>query len=787
MCWEAAIGLAGKALASRVQQMTLMLPRHSERHPQASRTSTRRIGIGGLAAALVVAASAALIPGGTVGRADALDGWTVVASANPSSTENALSGVSCLSLSDCWSVGYKGGTYPLHQTLVEQWNGSSWTAVASPDSSASQSNDLWGISCMSASDCWAVGNYSPTGAYNQTLIEQWNGTSWSLIASPNVSTTAENQLYGVTCVSASDCWAVGYDSVSGVDQTLVEQWSGTSWAIVSSPNTSASVDNLLRSVTCSSASDCLAAGGSGETLIEQWNGTSWGIVASPNVSGSTADTFNGVSCSSASNCWAVGDYTTSASIYGLTLTEQWNRASWSIVSSPNVTTATILKGVACIAASNCWAVGYDMTSNQGDPDETLSEQWDGTSWSIVPSSSNGATGEILQSVSCFSAAECWTVGAFESGQQTLAEVHVGATDTSQAPVSSSIFLGQSDSDVATVIADAYAPPLTGTVSFFVCGPCFSAGGCTPSTSNSVGTPVAVTPGGDGTATATSALFTPSATGTWCFAAEYSADPNYPASTDGDTDGCFTVTTAPPVDDTSPSVSFDTWVGVTDSTANGGTYRASPTKGATAPFKFSGTGITWVTREGPNQGIATVTVDGKNKGNVNLYATTAKSFSKGYSGLTSKSHTIVIRVTGTKAHASTKSNVAVDAFIVGLTTTQETAPAITYDSWTGASSTSASGGTYRTDGKANATSSLTFTGTGITWVTATGPSEVKASESIDGTVVGTVDLYASTVNWQVAESFGGLAAGTHTIVVTVLGIKDKASTGTQVVVDAFIIS
>ena len=148
----------------------------------------------------------------------------------------------------------------LPQTLIEQWNGTSWSIVPSPSTSATQSNQLLGGSCVSASDCWAVG-FASNGPTAQTLIEQWNGTSWSIVPSPSTSATQSNQLLGVSCVSASDCWAVGI-AISGAatNQTLVEQWNGTSWSIVPSPSTSATQANELSGVSCVSASDCWAAG-----------------------------------------------------------------------------------------------------------------------------------------------------------------------------------------------------------------------------------------------------------------------------------------------------------------------------------------------------------------------------------------------------------------------------------------------------------------------------------------------------------------------------------------------
>ena len=67
------------------------------------------------------------------------------------------------------------------------------------------------MTCVSASDCWAVGYLWPGSTY-QTLIEQWDGSAWAIVASPNTSSTHTNVLQGVTCVSAADCWAVGYSA-----------------------------------------------------------------------------------------------------------------------------------------------------------------------------------------------------------------------------------------------------------------------------------------------------------------------------------------------------------------------------------------------------------------------------------------------------------------------------------------------------------------------------------------------------------------------------------------------
>ena len=260
-----------------------------------------------------------------------------------------------------------GSSCSYNQTLIEQWNGTSWSIVPSPNTSTTQTNYLYGVSCTSATACMAVGYYS-TGTYDQTLIEQWNGTSWSIVTSPNTSTTQKNWLQGVSCTSATACMAVGSYNTGSYNQTLIEQWNGTSWSIVTSPNASTTQDNTLFGVSCTSASSCTAVGAynSGtynQTLIEQWNGTSWSIVTSPNTSTTLSNDLYGVSCTSTTFCMAAGFYFTGS--YWQTLIEQWNGTTWSIVTSPNTSTtlSNDLYGVSCTSTTACMAVGFN--SNAG--------------------------------------------------------------------------------------------------------------------------------------------------------------------------------------------------------------------------------------------------------------------------------------------------------------------------------------------------------------------------------------------------------------------------------------
>lgn len=250
-------------------------------------------------------------------------------------------------------------------------------------------------------------------------------------------------------------------------------------------------------------------------------------------------------------------------------------------------------------------------------------------------------------------------------------------------------------------------------------------------------------------------------------------------------------TAPPtttvVDDTAPAVTWSSWTGVSDPTANGGTLRISAKANATAVFHFTGTSVKWLLRKAPDQGRATVLIDGVNKGTVDGYAASPANATLVYSGLANRAHTLTVKVLGTKRAAATAANVTVDGFVVGATTTQDSSPKVTYDGWTAVAQPAASGGSFRSDGAAGASATLRFTGTGADWITARGPANGKASVSIDGGPATTVDLYRSSNAWQVVgRSFSGLAPGSHTIVVKVLGTRNAAATGTRIPVDAFVV-
>jgi hypothetical protein len=344
--------------------------------------------------------------------------WSIATSPSSSEQLNGLTSVTCVTATDCWSVGAEeaSGTEPppSDHPLFEHWDGTMWSIVSNPG----PTEDfvfVAGVACAASDDCWVVGSTSdlqPPNPQSEQFFEHWNGFAWSNISGPILSDPSASTVpEGLTCLTGSDCWAVGSETdVNGgvPGTTLTEHWDGASWSVVSSPDADPSSINALRSVSCVDSTDCWSVGEanvgpSPQTLAEHWNGAAWTIVSTSNVVGSD-NQLASVTCTTADDCWSVGASEGSTGLK--TLFEHWNGSAWSIVPSPNAPTSSYddLISVTCAASSDCWSVGDIGTG------KTLVEHWDGSGWSIVVSANTSRSTSLLSSVFCRDSSNCWAVG-----------------------------------------------------------------------------------------------------------------------------------------------------------------------------------------------------------------------------------------------------------------------------------------------------------------------------------------------------------------------------------------
>jgi hypothetical protein len=280
-----------------------------------SLTATPSLGVNGsLTAVSAISASDAWAVGfttqsgyhGTLALYEHWNGstWSVVA--GPGSGLNA---VADLSASNAWAVGTGG--------VVDQWNGTAWNSVTVPvpNPSDTAGDNLTAITAISASDIWAVGEFTNTSFTNSAYALHYNGTAWTvtILPQPNVSGPSSPVLHGVTAVASNNVWAVGEnEEVPGLGiTTLIEHWNGSAWSIVASPTPGAYP--ILNAVAARSASDVYAVGsnspsvngGVQQGLIMRWNGSTWSADTDP-TSGTYSPLYGAATFPGAASEWAVG-------------------------------------------------------------------------------------------------------------------------------------------------------------------------------------------------------------------------------------------------------------------------------------------------------------------------------------------------------------------------------------------------------------------------------------------------------------------------------------------------
>src|SRR5439155_949177 len=191
------------------------------------------------------------------------DNWQIIVSPNGSRQVNELHSVSALAENDVWAAGVSYNTErTLGSTLIEHWNGSQWSVVPSPNPS-SFVNRINAVAAVSANDVWAVGT-APTST-DTVLILHWNGTAWSVVPNPTNGIPLTNvpnirpeggHLLAAAAVTSNDVWATGYSELG----TLAEHWDGTSWSIVQTPDIRGGEPLFLPSVVALNSNNVWAVG-----------------------------------------------------------------------------------------------------------------------------------------------------------------------------------------------------------------------------------------------------------------------------------------------------------------------------------------------------------------------------------------------------------------------------------------------------------------------------------------------------------------------------------------------
>ncbi len=190
--------------------------------------------------------------------------WTIQTVA-PSSEPASFDGVSCSAAKACTAVGSYFGA---GGAVAQRWNGEAWSS----QEAASSSRSLQAVSCPAAKVCEAVGSTSAS----VSAAQGWNGTAWSAQTPAGETGEEASLLRGIACPASKACTAVGsWTAAPGEERTLANGWNGIGWSLESTPNPVGALASILQGVSCVSSTECVAVGKAKtgtfttQTLIEE--------------------------------------------------------------------------------------------------------------------------------------------------------------------------------------------------------------------------------------------------------------------------------------------------------------------------------------------------------------------------------------------------------------------------------------------------------------------------------------------------------------------------------------
>ena len=336
------------------------------------------------------------------GPVNAGNGWTQLPTAPIPGGQSAIfDDVASPAAGSTIGVGHTWGTVGgalEFRTLIERWDGATWTRMASIDhESAPATNFLLGVAGTSGQDIWAVGWWSPGSAPTQPLIEHFDGTRW--LESPLPMQATSTYLEAVAVRAPDDAWAVGEQNPPGSFYSMpyTLHWDGHSWSPVAfrpaglpacnTHITLTGVSVLRNEPTAFASGYCESSGGKG--FLARYGNGAWRVIAAPVPATSE---LHGVRARAWNDVWAVGNETTAAGVVSLVL--HFDGVQWTKVTVPTRVDDS-LDAVYARSATDVWAVGTGA-SVQPPFAAPIALHYDGTKWTALNPGGFGSFAGVVE-------------------------------------------------------------------------------------------------------------------------------------------------------------------------------------------------------------------------------------------------------------------------------------------------------------------------------------------------------------------------------------------------------
>jgi hypothetical protein len=294
--------------------------------------------------------------------------------------------VSCTSAGNCSAGGEYKNASGQQAFVVNEVKGTGRKAQEVPGTSSLNTNGnaaVYSVSCTSAGNCSAGGNYEDSAGQQAFVVNEVKGTWRKALEVPGtgaLNTNENAEVNSVSCTSAGNCSAGGYfKNASGQQAFVVNEVKGTWRKALEVPGTSALNTNGqadVYPVSCTSAGTCSAGGyyknasGQQAFVVNEVKGTWRKAQEVPGTSSLNTDgnaEVNSVSCTSAGNCSAGGEYKNASGQQAFVVNEV--KGTWRKAQEVPGTSALNTNGeadvdvVSCTSAGTCSAGGYYQDSS----------------------------------------------------------------------------------------------------------------------------------------------------------------------------------------------------------------------------------------------------------------------------------------------------------------------------------------------------------------------------------------------------------------------------------------
>ena len=157
--------------------------------------------------------------------------FSIQNSPSPTPAGNMLNAVAALSPSDVWAVGFDNSSNLNEaKTLTLHFDGTSWKTIPSPNpgkcNQGNFGNVLTSIAAVASNDVWAVGFTFPCNALLQPMTMHWDGTKWTVVATPKLPFN-NNALNGVVAFASNNVYAAGFQTASNGASLTLDLSTGT--------------------------------------------------------------------------------------------------------------------------------------------------------------------------------------------------------------------------------------------------------------------------------------------------------------------------------------------------------------------------------------------------------------------------------------------------------------------------------------------------------------------------------------------------------------------------------